>query len=471
MNKSLCLLSIALLAVGFAAQSQSTVLTLDDCLRIALSENPTIKIADMEVDRADYSKIETISQLLPNVAFAGQYSRTLAKQVMYMNMDFGSLGGATGGDTSESQGEGESSTAASRGSDGGNRQGIKVGLDNTYSVGFSASLPLIAPQLWASLKISDTQILAAAEQARASKLDMVNQVKTAYYELMLAADSREVIQQSYDMAALTHDIYTKKYSAGAASDYDVLRTSVAMKNIEPQLLQAEIAIKKAKLKLQILMGMGSDVDFEIAGRLKDYENSMYEETLGIVKDYSQNSQLILNEIQQKQSQQALTLQKNSLYPTLAMSFNYMWNSMSNGSPLKNFVWTPYSTLGLQLSIPIFTGGSRYSKIKQAQIQVEELKWTRENLQRNVAMQVDLAVDNIKINVEQIASCSESVGQATRAHDIMEKSFQIGAASYLDLRDSELALTNSHLTYYQAIYNYLIARSQLELLLGNAKLDY
>jgi outer membrane protein TolC len=86
------------------------------------------------------------------------------------------------------------------------------------------------------------------------------------------------------------------------------------------------------------------------------------------------------------------------------------------------------------------------------------------------MQVNLAVDNIKLNVKQISSCSESVKQADKAHDIMVKSFAIGAASYLDLRDSELSLTQAKLSYYQAIFNYLVARSELELLLGNAPID-
>ena len=53
---------------------------------------------------------------------------------------------------------------------------------------------------------------------------------------------------------------------------------------------------------------------------------------------------------------------------------------------------------------------------------------------------------------------------------MEGSFEIGAASYLDLRDSELALTRARLAYNQAIYNYLIAHSELELLLGNAPIE-
>lgn len=453
----------ALLASSFimAQQTDAPVsLSLDDCLRVALSDNPTVRVADMEITRTDYSKIETISQLLPQVSFTGTYSRTLAKQVMYMNMD--GFGGA------DSDTDADGSAPASRASGGGG--GIKVGLDNSYQVGFSASLPLIAPQLWASLKLSDNQILQAVEKARESKLELVNQVKNAYYTLLLAKDSKKVIQESYDMAALTHEIYTKQHAAGAASDYDVLRTSVAMKNVEPDLMQADIAIKQARLQLLLLMGADAATRFDVADNLRNYEKTMYNDVLAINPDYSSNSSLVLNRLQSEQLDQALKAERASLYPTLSASFNYMWSSMSNGTPFKNFRWTPFSSAGLTLNVPIFTGGSRYSRIKQAKIQKEQMGWQRENLERSVAMQVDLALDNIKVNVEQIASCSESVGQAERAHDIMEKSFGIGAASYLDLRDSELALTQSRLAYYQAIYNYLVAGADLELLLGNAPID-
>lgn len=453
----------ALLASSFimAQQTDAPVsLSLDDCLRVALSDNPTVRVADMEITRTDYSKIETISQLLPQVSFTGTYSRTLAKQVMYMNMD--GFGGA------DSDTDADGSAPASRASGGGG--GIKVGLDNSYQVGFSASLPLIAPQLWASLKLSDNQILQAVEKARESKLELVNQVKNAYYTLLLAKDSKKVIQESYDMAALTHEIYTKQHAAGAASDYDVLRTSVAMKNVEPDLMQADIAIKQARLQLLLLMGADAATRFDVADNLRNYEKTMYNDVLAINPDYSSNSSLVLNRLQSEQLDQALKAERASLYPSLSASFNYMWSSMSNGTPFKNFRWTPFSSAGLTLNVPIFTGGSRYSRIKQAKIQKEQMGWQRENLERSVAMQVDLALDNIKVNVEQIASCSESVGQAERAHDIMEKSFGIGAASYLDLRDYELALTQSRLAYYQAIYNYLVAGADLELLLGNAPID-
>ena len=64
-------------------------LPLDSCIAIALSDNPTIKVADMEITRMDYSKKETIGQLLPSISFGASYNRTLAKQTMYMNMSRG----------------------------------------------------------------------------------------------------------------------------------------------------------------------------------------------------------------------------------------------------------------------------------------------------------------------------------------------------------------------------------------------
>ena len=164
-------------------------LSLDDCLAIALSDNPTVKVADMEVERMDYSRKDVIGSLLPTVDFSGSYSRTLEKQVMYMNMDgFGDFGGAPGSGEEAAKAASRAASRASSGGDGG----IKVGLDNSYSMGFSASLPIIAPQLWKSISLSDAQIARSLEASRQSRQALVNQVKSAYYTLLLALDSREI---------------------------------------------------------------------------------------------------------------------------------------------------------------------------------------------------------------------------------------------------------------------------------------
>lgn len=439
------------------------VMSLDRCIEIALSQNPTVIVADMEIERTDYSRKETLAQLFPVVNFGATYTRMLAKQTMYMNFDMGAMGGgaAAGGDGDTAD------EAASRASSSKKDDGIKMGLDNSWSLGFNASMPLIAPQLWQSLKLSDSQILQSVETARSSRLSLVNQVKSAWYTLLLTIDSRRTIAENLDMARLTAEIYEKQYALGTASQYDVLRTSVAVKNIEPELAQAEVAIRQARLQLAVLMGIDpADVEITPDKGLSDYQDAMYHQALlaEAHRDISGNSELRQLDISTSMLERSLAIQKAAFLPTLALSANYNWTSSSDGSPFKNFRWNPYSMIGLTLSIPLIDVHNVYAT-KQAKIQVDEMKWRRADLTRAINMQVDLAIDNINTNVRQIESCSESVRQADTAYGIARQSFDIGAASYLDLRDAELALTRSRLSYYQAIYNYLVATGDLELMLG------
>ena len=420
------------------AQTADTLrLSADDCVRIALSTNPTIKVADMEVTRVSYGKNLTVAQLLPQVSFSGQYSRALALQTMYMDA----------GD--------------------GTARAIKMGRDNAYSVGFSAQVPLIAPQLWKSLKLNDIEIAQNVESARASRLQMVNNVQNAYYALLLALDSHQVLIKNYETAKFNADIYKKKFETGTASEYDVLRSSVQVKNLEPSIIEAENTIRRAQLQLLLLMGIDITTPVKPTASLADYKEQMYDRTMAIDTSLDNNTSLRALDLQTDYLKRALEVQKMSWYPTLSGSINYMWHSMSMGSPLKNFKWTTASTAALSLSLPIFQGGTRYYKQRQAEVAYKEMTWQRDNLVRSLNVQVRNQMDNIQKNVKQISTNEAGVEQARKANQIMEKSFQIGAASYLDLRDSEVALLESELSYYQSIYNYLVAESELQLLLGTA----
>lgn len=86
------------------------------------------------------------------------------------------------------------------------------------------------------------------------------------------------------------------------------------------------------------------------------------------------------------------------------------------------------------------------------------------------MQVQMSMDNIQKSIKQIASNKEGVRQAEKAYSIMQKSFEIGSATFIELNDADLALTNSRLSYNQAIYDFLAAKSDLQLLLGNTDLE-
>ena len=417
-----------------APVATTLTLTREQCIEIALQDNPTIKVADMELKRVDYSKREVIASLFPAIDFSLAYQRAIELQTINMDMGAGPME-------------------------------IKMGSDNTWNMGFTATMPIVSAQLWKSIQMSDTQILASVESARASRLDLIDQVNRAYYGLLLSQASYEVLKQNYDNAKVNADLIQKKFDVGTASEYDVLRSSVQVKNVEPELLQAEIGIKQAKLLLKILMGMDASTDFEAAVSLESMEQDMYGYVMGVESDLSENTNLRSLDIQNKQLKQNVAMKKLAWVPTIGAQFNWSWTSLSNGHVFNNIHLNPYSNVAVSVAVPIFSGGSKYYGLKQAQVQLNEMALQRENLVRSLNMQVELALDNINKEIKQISTSAEGVRQAQKAHQIMQKSFEIGAATYLDLRDSELANTAAQLNYYQAIYNYLCSTSQLDLLLG------
>lgn len=415
-------------------RAETIVMSRKECLDVALQDNPTVRISDLEVKKVDYAKKETLASVFPSIDFAGAYQRSIELQTLRMDL-------------------------------GGQSQTIKMGSDNTWNFGFSASLPLIAPTLWKAIDINDTQILASLEEARASRLDLVNQVNKAYYALMLAVASKNVIQQNYDVAVINADIYKKQFENGTASEYDVLRSTVQVTNIEPELLQADIALKQCQLQLKVLMGISTDIDIMPDTALSDLSEEMWAFPASTNLSLQDNSSLKSLEIQKSILDKNVTLKKFAWIPSLGASFSLSWTALSNGNALKNQQFNPYSYVGVALSVPIFSGGSKYYGLKQAQVQLKEIELQKDFLINSLNMQVELAIDNINREATQISTSREGVAQAKKAYDIMQKSFEIGAASYLQLRDAELANTSAQLVYLQAIYNYLVSTSELDLLLG------
>lgn len=436
------LVMLLLLLPFIAVKSQDTlVVTLPRAIEIALSENPTIKVANKEIKRVEYSKKERAGGLFPSISFSAAYQRALKKQKMFI-----SFPGMPA-----------------------NPDGIEVGLDNTFTGGLSASLPIIAPSLWETLKMSDLEMAQTQESARASKISLYNQVKKAYYGILMMQDSYDVIKRSYENTQESAKIIQNKYKQGTVSEYEWIRADVQVRNAMSNLVSSESAVIMSKLQLKMLMGLDVDVELKVTGKLSDFESTMYADVLSIdPTKLDKNSDIKQFEIQQKQLMQTEKIHKASLLPTLGASLNYQYMSMANDSLTftKTQVWFPTSTFGLSLSVPLFQGGAKYYKSKQLQIQQDELKDQKENLVRGLQTQVVSSVENIKKSLKKIESNKEGLRQAEKALSISQKMYDVGMATYLDLSNAELAYINAGLAYNQAIYDYLTAKADLEKILGD-----
>ena len=220
---------------------------LEQAIEIALAENPTVRVAGQEIEKKQYARKEMIAQLFPQLSGSAGYTRTLKKQVMYMGGGDDDGGGFAAmllepiiGLTKplyEKLGM-DMPQLPKGGSGGRSNEGIEVGLSNNWSGGFNLSLPVFAPTLYKSIQLSAIDVELAAEKARASKLDMVNQVSKAYFQLLLAQDSYEVLKQSYKQAQDNLENVTNKFRQGLVSEYDKIRAEVQVRNLNPNLIQA-----------------------------------------------------------------------------------------------------------------------------------------------------------------------------------------------------------------------------------------
>lgn len=438
---ALWMMAAAILLPCGTAQAQqpapgrdSVNVDLTTALEIAMNESPAIQVAGKEILKKEYAKKETRAGLLPNLSFGASYNRTIQKQQM-------SIG----------------------------EQQIKVGTDNQWGAGLNLSLPLVAPALWKTLQLSDIDIQLAAESARASKISLVSAVKNAYYSLLMAKDSYEVLKVSYTNAEFSARIATDKYNQGLVSEFDKLRADVQLRNQKPALVSAENAVRLATMQLKVLMGVNINEPMRFSGSLAQFEPEMQQDMTLLAADttLTANTDLAQIDIQGQQLEKARQITRSQYLPTLNLSGNYQWSSLNNDFRIGHYQWFPYATVGLSLNIPIYQGSMKRHQDAQNKISIEQLELQRQDLVRGLELNVQNSLNNIETSIEEVGSNRESVHEAQRAYTISQKRYDVGSGNLLELNDSEVALTRARLAYNQSIYNYLAARTDLETTLGKA----
>ena len=451
---------------------EPVVITLEQALEIALSENISVKVADMEIERTEYAKKGSYAALWPQIDASGAYQRTIKKQVMYMDFDMSSLmGGATGGESTEipdgveiPDGAGSATEDTSSSSSSGG--GMEVGRWNTWSTGVSAAMPLVNAQLWQSLKISGMDVELAVEKARASRLDMVTQVKQAYYGVLLSKQAFDVYKQVYENAVRNYEETQKKYDAEKVSEMELIRSKTTVANAIPNVYNAESSVILALWQLKAVLGVDLEMNIDVAGALEDYGQQMFYDIHShdgaTLEDNTTMKQLA---IQTEQLAEMVKMQKFANIPSLALAFNYSINAMTNDFKFSEYKWTPYSYVGLSLSIPIFAGGKRYNAIRQSENQYKQVQLQSLNTERQLKIAIRQHLTTMEMNMKSYYAAQDAVASAQKGYDIMEMSYKVGRGTLIELNDAQLALTQAQLAESQAIYNFLNAKAQLEQTLG------
>lgn len=454
MKKLLMLIGVGLMSLGVAQAQEPKTLSLDAAIQLALENNPTVMVANMEIERYDYVKKQTVSSLYPQIDASAQYALAIRKQEM--------------------------------------SQGLSFGGKNTFNVAGNVAVPLYAPAVYEQMKLNDTQVLAAEESARATRVDLVASVRMAYYNILLAEQSLKVLAEAEKTTLQVVNDTKVLYNNGLASEYDLLTAEVQLSNLKPQMLQAENGVALAKMQLRMYLSMDQSEDFQVVGTLDDFRDMVL---MGEDYNYTleNNTTLKTLDINADLLKHQETLLKSTRIPTIAAfgqvsligqervdlsgllgggmgagmggGAEQQAITRAGGSSQSKFWWQVPITIGAQINIPIFSGLKTKHQILEVRNQQNQLEWQRSYAEEGIRLQVNQSINNLLTQRETMLSNEEVVKQASKAYDISKSRYDAGAGTMLELNNAQLVKTQAQLNYSQSIYNYLSAYAEYERVLG------
>lgn len=425
-------------SMGYTSDSSSVLsITLDEAVKIALSDNPTIKIADTEIDRQLYVKRETIGYHLPSLEATGQYLYNIEPTVMFL--PDGIFGEGTGGM-------------------------MQMGYDNSWTGSLSLSVPLVAPTLWATMKLNKEQLEEALEKSRSSKIDLAASVKKSYYALLLTQSSLELIEENIALAEEVVDDSQQAFNQGMVSEYDLITSQVQLSNLRPTLIEAQSAEHNARLMLNMLMGLPLDTPLQVEETLVSFVDYINENNAHDI-DLAGNSSLNLVDIQLSMMEHQLKIQRTVRMPTLAAFGSFSALTQSNDWKMSQYEWAQTVYVGLQLTVPIFSGLVNVNKERQIENQREQLTLQRDYLEESLSVEAQAAVSNIKSAQEQMEANLVARSQAQRGYEISVTRYDTGVGTIVEVNQAQVSLIQADMSYRQSIYNYMVAQADYDKTVG------
>ena len=417
-----------------AQQVKDNVLyvTLEQALEIALNDSYQLKIADEEIKRVDYLKKENKYALLPSLNASTGYTYNILKPVFYT--EFSPTGKMT------------------------------IGFNNSYSVAAQLEIPIYSAANFMNIKISEIDMQIALESARSSKLDLIKQVKSAFYGVLMMKESIVVLRESYDNALETANNIAEKYRVGVASEYDKIRADVAARNILPVLTQAESSLQLAMMQLKMLLSLEMNLPMDVLGDFENYENEIINYLPGYEYDLSRNSDLLSLDLNLQKMNKSVDLIRARRLPSISGAVTYQLSMQEDGFDF-NKPWANSAAAGVTIAIPIFNKMTISMKEHQTKAMIRQVEYQRKLVEDGVAISAQNSINEMTRAKAQLLSDKEAVKQAQKGYEIAKVMYDTGAGTILDVNSSEVALTNSRITMYQTIYNFLNARNEFEKLEG------
>lgn len=396
-------------------------LTLENCIELALGNNPQINSAFQDILASDARIKQVWSNYFPQVSWQTGYTRIRQLQLsdaLGRNLTFNYyvLGQVT----------------------------LQQML---YDFGVTQNQATIKKLDYEGFKKTLTAVIN----------DVIYQTKDAYYALLYAYENKRVAQDTVDKFQLFYDQAKAFYEIGLNPKVDVTIAESNLSSAKLKLIQADNSVNLAIAKLNNVMGVPFIDKYNIMDKLQ-YQplNLTFNEVVDIAREA--RPELKLAEIKVETANQTLKLVKKSFLPTLSIEGQLQIGGKS---------WTSNHgyNIGGYLNFPTINGMLIRNEIKEARYLYDKELANAQNTQNQIYLEIQNAFLKLEEKKNQMPVAMLQVKQAKENYELSYGRYKVGEASPTELKDSQIMYENAQLTYYAALYEYNSAKAGLEKAVG------
>jgi outer membrane protein len=418
-----------------AAAGQERTVTLEEAIRLALQVQPAVVQARGDVDVARAGQREAIGGYLPTVSFSSSLSQNSPDRWNPQTQQY-----------------------------------ITGQRSVSYSTGLSASLLIFDGfSRMAQTKAAGATAASAEASLTNQRFQVILQTKQAFFNALAAAELVKVTQTQVARSEQQLKISKDKLAAGSAIRSDTLRATVDLGNARLQLLNAQAQLATAEANLARLIGVEGAVH---ASGQPAFPDLAALDTAALRQEVLRASPAVqAAEAQARAARAQVGVSRSQYLPTISASYSQNWAGAQNDvwlSPSSVVNWPKLGnswSLRFNLSWPIFNGFTRETGLTRslASRDAAEARAADARRQANANFTQQLAA--LEAAAQQLAIAQASRAAAEEDLRVQQERYRLGAATIVDVLTSQVSLGQAEVNLVQARLNVLLAKAQIEALLG------
>ncbi|MCE1189918.1 MAG: efflux RND transporter permease subunit [Ignavibacteria bacterium] len=428
-------------SLSLKVYAQPVRYSLHAAVQTALQNNAEIKNAVLSISQAEYKIRESKGYLLPEINADGSYIRNTKLPVMFL-------------------------PAALMGGTGAGNVPVPIAEKNVYEGNIKFSLPIYNAAIYPAIRSSIAEYGINSASRNNISLNVAADVKKAYYQVLIIRQYLNLTEQSLERARQRLKDARGMFFQGLAPDVDTLSAYIGIENIQPQLLHLQNSEQQAKRMLGYLMGLPAGNDVELVDSLSEISSTYLVDTEESIRlAIGQRPDLAMLELGLQNAREGENAAFAGHMPSLTAFGGIKIETQYDNFSFQNYNWQTSNYIGLQLSVPLFSGLRVENRAQQARVERLKVEEQLDAAQRMIRVEIYAASASLQEAKKNVRIQKQNVTLAERNYNLLQSRFRNGISKLSDLLDAELLLNQAKTNLSNEVYNMNVALAEFQKVTG------